>query len=147
VRQAWNNKDGFKPPKNWQERVVPIADAAVSFLKELKLQTAETGFVLPRHSDWEKGEQARALRTFLVGMGLPPMRFHDLRASWATILLSKGVEPIKVMKIGGWKDMKTMMHYVRAAGVDIFGTTDCLDFKTDPYGFAKVLSFPAAALS
>ena len=42
-------------------------------------------------------------------LGLPDIRFHDLRATWATIMLSKGVEPIKVMSMGGWKDIKTMM--------------------------------------
>ena len=64
----------------------------------------------------------------MVGLGLPPIRFHDLRATWAILLLSKGAEPIKVMMMGGWKDLKTMQAYVRKAGVDIKGATeDCLD--------------------
>ncbi|MEN9810208.1 MAG: hypothetical protein RLZZ488_1775 [Pseudomonadota bacterium] len=145
VRRAWNNKDGFKAPKNWQERVVPISDNAIQYLRELKMRS-EDDFVLPRLNEWDKGEQARALRTFLLGMGLPPMRFHDLRATWATILLTKGVEPIKVMTIGGWKDMKTMMYYVRAAGVDIAGVTSCLDFSTRSPSEAKVLNFPSAVV-
>lgn len=65
---------------------------------------------------------------FLAGVGLPQIRFHDLRTTWATIMLSKGVEPIKVMMMGGWKDMKTMQIYVRKAGVSIQGVTDKLDF-------------------
>ena len=85
-------------------------------------------FVLPRLTKWEKGEQARELRMFLLGMGLPPIRFHDLRASWATVMLTKGIEPIKVMMVGGWSDMKTMMRYIRDAGVSIQGVTDKLDF-------------------
>jgi hypothetical protein len=35
------------------------------------------------------------------------------------------------MKMGGWKDMKTMMFYVRKAGVDIKGASDVLDLH-DP---------------
>ena len=77
--------------------------------------------VLPQHFE-------HLLRMFLCGLGLPAIRFHDLRATWATLLLSKGVEPIKVMIMGGWKDLKTMQIYVRKAGVDIAGATDCLDF-------------------
>ena len=46
---------------------------------------------------------------------------HPL-ASWATMLLSKGTEPAKVMKLGGWKDLKTMMIYLRKAGIDTRGT-------------------------
>ncbi len=59
-------------------------------------------------------------------MGLPVVRFHDLRASWATMMMSLGVEPIKVMKMGGWKDLKTMDRYVRLGGIDIQGVTDNL---------------------
>lgn len=55
---------------------------------------------------------------------LPEIRFHDLRVSWATLLLGKGVAPSKVMSMGGWKDMNTMMIYMRKAGIDIKGSTD-----------------------
>lgn len=82
-------------------------------LKELRLQTFDSTFVLPRLSKWDKGEQARELRMFLVGIGLPPVRFHDLRATWATMLLSKGIEPARVMSMGGWSEIKTMMIYCR----------------------------------
>ena len=64
---------------------------------------------------------------FLQGLGLPQIRVHDLRATWATLLLSKGVAPIKVMKCGGWKDIKTMQYYTRLSGVDIRGITDYMD--------------------
>lgn len=68
-----------------------------------------------------RGEQARDLRMFLLGLGLSRIRFHDLRATWATIMLSAGVVPVKVMDMGGWKDLKTMLLYIRKAGVDISG--------------------------
>lgn len=29
----------------------------------------------------------------------------------------------------GWKDMKTMQIYIRKAGINIKGITDCLDFE------------------
>ena len=57
------------------------------------------------------------------------MRFHDLRATFATMLLIKGVEPIKVMVLGGWKDMKTMQIYMRTAGVEVRGINKVLDFS------------------
>ena len=128
VDTAWNNVDGFKSTKSGNDRVVEIGPGLMPVLMDLKLQGPGGGFVLPRLSKWDKGEQARELRMFLVGIGLPRVRFHDLRASWATLLLSKGVEPIKVMKLGGWQDMKTMMIYIRKAGVDVKGATSCLDF-------------------
>ncbi len=124
VDMSWNNKDLFKSTKSGDDRFVEIAEGLMPVIKELKLKSAGMPFVLPRSTKWDKGEQARELRMFLKGIGLPEIRFHDLRASWATSLLSRGLEPIKVMKMGGWKDMKTMMIYIRKAGVDTRGALD-----------------------
>lgn len=132
VVEAWNSKDGFKSTKSGHDRMVEIAEPLLVVFKELKLKTYESGFVLPRMDKWKKGEQARYLRMFLTGVGLPEVRFHDLRASWATLMMSKGVEPIKVMKMGGWQELKTMERYVRQAGVDIKGITNCLNEIHDP---------------
>lgn len=104
-------------------------------------------FVLPRLSKWDKGEQARCLRMFLMGSGLPAVRFHDLRASWATMLLNKGLEPVKVMQMGGWKDLKTMMIYIRKAGVNIKGSSQVLTFHDPSETVNKVLNFQKIELS
>ncbi len=141
VDTSWNNKDGFKSTKSGDDRIVEVAPALVVLLKELKLRTAETGFVLPRLPRWTKGEQARELRMFLIGIGLPPLRFHDLRATWATIMLGRGVEPAKVMIMGGWQDMKTMMIYLRKAGITIRGITDHLDLHDTRARTSTVLPF------
>jgi integrase len=142
VNCAWNSKDGFRnATKSGDDRIVGIAPALMPILKELKLQTADAQFVLPRLSGWKEGEQALELRRFLIGLGLPQIRFHDLRATWATLLLSKGVEPLKVMSMGGWKNIKTMMIYVRKAGVDIRGATDCLNLHDAVSQNGQVLDF------
>jgi integrase len=139
VNTSWNNKDGFKSTKSGDDRIVEIAPNLVELFKQLKLQSNGSPYVLPRVRYWDDGAQARELRMFLMGIGLPPIRFHDLRATWATLLLSKGVEPIKVMKVGGWKDMKTMMIYVRKAGVDIRGMSDVLNLHDPSLESAQVI--------
>ncbi len=131
VNGAWNSKDGFKSTKSGDDRMIEIAPALLPIIQELKGKADGSPFVLPHLYQWQKGEQARHLATFLQANGLPEVRFHDLRATWATLLLSKGVEPIKVMKMGGWKDLETMMIYARKAGVDIRGAMDVLNFHTD----------------
>lgn len=137
---AWNNKDGFKDTKSGNDRIVQIAPELLIILKELKIHNFESPFVLPRIDKWNKGEQARELRVFLLGLGLPRIRFHDLRATWATIMLTNGIPPIKVMSMGGWQDLKTMQHYIRKAGVDTTGISDDLSLH-NPSGDAAVLSF------
>ncbi len=96
-------------------------------IKEL-YENKEGVFVLPRIKDWETGTQAQPLKEFLKELNLPLIRFHDLRASWATIMLSKGFEPIKVMFMGDWKDLKTMQIYIRKSGINIHGITESLNF-------------------
>ncbi len=131
VTASWNNKEGFKSTKSGDDRIIEIAIPLLTVFKELKIATQDE-FVLPRIYAWKKGEQARILRHFLIGIGLPPVRFHDLRATWATMLLSKGVVPAVVMAMGGWKDMETMMIYMRKAGLDIKGATECLNSVHNP---------------
>lgn len=138
---SWNNKDGFKSTKTGDDRMLEIAPNLIPMLRELKMENYDSTFVLPRVRYWDEGYQATELRMFLLGIGLPAVRFHDLRATWATIMLSKGVEPIKVMKMGGWKDLKTMMIYARKAGVDIRGITNCLDLHNPSKESAQVLQF------
>lgn len=127
VNCSWSDKDGYKSTKSGDDRIVEIPKPLMPLLKELKLNSASSHFVLPRLIKWDKGEQARILRMFLQLCDLPEVRFHDLRASWATLLLGKGVVPSKVMSMGGWKDMDTMMIYMRKAGINIKGATSVLD--------------------
>ncbi len=82
------------------------------------------GFVLPRIKLWDQGQQARALKYFCRKIELSPIKFHTLRACFATQLISEGVEPIKVMKVCGWLDLKTMARYVRLAGIEESGITE-----------------------
>jgi integrase len=141
VDSSWNNKDGFKCTKSGDDRIVPISEQLLIFMKELFLRTGDTHFVLPRIQKWDKGEQARELRMFLMSIGLPVVRFHDLRATWATLLLSKGVPAVQVMTIGGWKDYKTMVIYLRKAGVDIRGATEVLNLHDSTQVLGQVLEF------
>jgi len=143
IDSAWNSKDGFKDTKSGHDRMIELAPELVVLLKQLKLKSTDRHFVLPRIDRWDKGEQARELRRVLEGLGLPRIRFHDLRASWATMMLSRGIEPIKVMSMGGWRDLKTMQRYIRKAGVDISGISDGLSLH-NPGNLGEVLDFKAA---
>jgi len=81
VNCSWSSKDGYKSTKSGDDRVVEIPKPLLPVLQELKLKSAGSEFVLPRLSKWDKSEQARELRFFLKTLGLPEIRFHDLRAS------------------------------------------------------------------
>jgi len=124
VQTSYNKRTReFKSTKAGYWRTVPISSELSSELTKIKLQN---DFVLPRLKDWDQGQQARILKDFCKMIGLAPIKFHTLRACFATQLISDGVEPIKVMKVCGWMDLKTMARYVRLAGVEEKGVTDRL---------------------
>ena len=127
VCESWTKENGYKDTKSGDDRSVEIALSLLPLVEELYKNKSDE-FVLPRLGSWSTGGQSQILREFLQEIDLPIVRFHDLRASWATVMLSKGVEPIKVMAMGGWKDLKTMQIYVRKSGIHIQGITDSLDF-------------------
>lgn len=110
--------------KYW--RNIPISTELKSLLLSLKAEAPEREHVLPRFWHWDRGEQASILRKFCQEIGLKSVKFHTLRACFATQLLGSGVSSIRVQKICGWKDLKTMERYVRLAGVDERGATENL---------------------
>lgn len=141
VDRAWNSKDGLKSTKSGHDRWVEISPYLNPVLAELKLKAANTQYVLPRSQDWDRGEQARVLQAFLIGLDLPLIRFHDLRASWATIMLGMGIEAAKVMKMGGWSDLKTMERYLRLSGIETEGIVDDLELHNPRKEEGEILDF------
>ena len=92
----------IKSTKSGNWRTVPISGDLMTLLKELKARAGTRPEVLPRLPGWAKGEQARLLRMFCLGIGLPSIKFHTLRACFATQLIRNGVPPIQIQKVCGW---------------------------------------------
>lgn len=63
----------------------------------------------------------KVFRRFLVSIGLPHMRFHDLRHSAATILLAMKVHPKVVQEILGHSQITTTMDIYSHAMPDMQG--------------------------
>ena len=61
---------------------------------------------------------------FSRGSFLPEVKFHDLRATFITNMLSKGVALNVVMSIIGHRKIATTDVYNRLAGVRVKGSTD-----------------------
>lgn len=125
---TWQKGQGFIDyTKTGDDRIIPMNLQLERFLKILHFNSCDQ-YVLPRLKKWENGEQAKILRTFLRSNNMPEMRFHDFRATCATLLLSNGVSLAAVMNILGWKQLKTANIYYRKSAVDIAGATDKLIF-------------------
>lgn len=129
VSKSFNKRiNGMKCPKNGTWRNVDINSQLKELLKELRRERAHEQFVLPHFPEWKYGDAGKVLRLFLEGIGIKKrVVFHTLRACFATHLLSTGVEPLKVMRMGGWSDLKTFQIYLRLSGIDVKGVAEALD--------------------
>ncbi len=144
VRRSWSARaKQAGPTKAGYWRNVPVSSEFYWFMiHELRIEEMKvTDFLFPRAWEWDKGWQAVILRGFCQANRIPSVKFHTLRACFATQLISTGIPATVVMKICGWKDMKTMQRYIRLAGIDEGGATEVLRFiPTEEAVMEKVVS-------
>jgi integrase len=130
VSRSYNKRKAiFKSTKAGYFRTVPINEPLQEVLINLFSKKNSTDdFVFPRIREWGMGLQAHSLRKFCNEIGIKEVKFHALRACFATHLLSKGTSPAIVMKMAGWQGLDTMQRYTRLSGIYEKGATDCLTF-------------------
>jgi len=151
--EQFTSKDGLHPPKNGRSRVIDLSDELKSFLLETKEKARysfketlwkwdkDSGlnkakhefeyddFILPRVTSWRYGSQAKELRSFCKLIGIREVKFHDLRATHITNLLTNGVSISKVMKQVGHSKMSTTDAYHRLTGVQVKGISNKLGYS------------------
>ncbi len=143
ISKAWTRYNGEGPTKTAKNRVCPLSKECRKFLQEFKLQSGEAEFVLPRLWEWEQGQQGQIIKDFCKGIGITPITFHDLRATFITQMLNNGVPLSKVMAIVGHSSLKTTQGYLRLCGKDVEGATDVLgvSLPEDNQMGGKVIDF------
>src|SRR3989339_121576 len=154
VTKQWTSKDGLHTTKSGRHRVVPINKKFAKYLTEIKMSAHYkeevwdgqhkcsvilSDLVLPRLTEWRGGLQAQVLEDFCSGIGITAVKFHDLRATFITNLLSQGVPLVKVMAIVGHSKMSTTDRYLRLGGVELQGVTEKLSFGVEEEQCARVL--------
>jgi integrase len=129
VSKSYNQRSkSIKTTKNGRWRNVNISAQLKEILNYIRTHGADPQFVLHRLPNWREGLASKILRMFLKQIGIEKhVVFHTLRACFATHLLATGAEPMKVMRMGGWSDLKTFQIYIRMAGIDVKGVSDALD--------------------
>ncbi|MCB9093505.1 MAG: site-specific integrase [Halobacteriovoraceae bacterium] len=124
VTKSWGRIDGIGPTKSTKNRYVPISIELERFLKVLRSMSRNDNKVLEQHKEWLYGDAAKSLKNFCKEIGITPIKFHDLRATFITQMLLRGVPLAKVMKIVGHSTIKTTMRYLRLIAEDTQGATE-----------------------
>lgn len=128
----WKTEKVIQMTKGKKDRVVPMSPSLLKILRELKIKST-SDFVLPRIQDWKNGKAAEFIRNVQRAVEVRPTKFHALRGSFCTNLLLGGVPPIIVQKMLGHSSFKTTQHYISLVGLDLQGSTDCLERTVIPF--------------
>lgn len=140
IYQTFTVKDGVRSnTKAGPSRTVPMNPELRSYLEKLKeeVKPEPNDWLLERHSEFMRSEQAKVVRDICQIAKLPECTFHQLRSAAITNMLRHGIPIGTVMKIAGHKRLSSTQHYYDHAGEQVIGTTDHIAFNQDKGGTKK----------
>ena len=100
--------------KNQGTDTLPLNERALNILKERSRKRPDgTEFVFCTQKGTRIGSRnlLRAFYSALRKSKIAPLRFHDLRHTFATRLVQAGVDLYTVQKLGRWKNISMVMRY------------------------------------
>ncbi|MEW6532047.1 MAG: tyrosine-type recombinase/integrase [Thermodesulfobacteriota bacterium] len=107
-----NKKDHHT--KNYEVRTIPMNDTLADVLRRIP-RRLDSSYVFQR----KDGEKFRKMRTgfgnAVKRAGIPHVRFHDLRHTFASHLVMGGVDIRAVQELMGHKDIRMTMRYSHLA--------------------------------
>jgi len=115
--------------------VVPLSDDAVEVLQSQLGKHATHVFTFAVFD--KQGKQLRrqpigkrsnntAWRKARARAGLPTLRWHDLRHTWATWHAQGGTPGLTLQALGGWRDGRMVRHYTHLAGHDLLSHANAI---------------------
>jgi len=110
------------------DRRIPMNDTVFKMLSDLRQQQS-SGFVFP--STRKKGEQLRDPKVGFTKAirlaGIPHLRFHDLRHTFATRLVRAGVDLVTVQHLLGHSTINMTTRYAHSLADDKMAAVRRLD--------------------
>ncbi len=96
--------------KNGEPLSIPISDLAMSVIRERIGKSCEWVFA---NADGQplRGISSKVWARAIARAGLPGLRWHDLRHTWASIARQSGLSPELIQELGGWKDPRMVLRY------------------------------------
>ena len=136
-RQWLSESKCFGPTKGNKTRLVPLNEKVKNEFDNLtkKFETNELKNTLFQTSKGSPINHAnfrkRSFIRDLIESGIRPIRFHDLRHTALSLMVSQGIDIRTVQAIGGHADIKTTMGYVHLIGQNIINVADSFSITND----------------
>ena len=113
----------FVRGKGSKERAVPINALLLDYL--LPERSGNVLWAGEREA-MSAGQLQRRINRHMKKWGVD-RTFHDLRKRGASILLTKGANPVAVQKMFGWASLNTVMHYAQVGDSELDKIAALLD--------------------
>ena len=111
---------------------VPLNVNALSVLNARKGKHPQYVFT---YKDMPIGQcNTKAWRNALKRAGIDNFRWHDLRHTWASRLIQKGVPLHALMEMGGWTDVDMVRKYAHFSSSHLLEFAEVLTTKNDTNG-------------
>ncbi len=123
-----NKKDHHT--KNYQVRTIPMNRSLVEVLRKIP-RRLDSPYVFAR-KDGEKFQKMRTgFRNAVKRSGIPHVRFHDLRHTFASHLVMGGVDIRTVQELLGHRDIRMTMRYSHMAPDHMRKAVSVLDYESE----------------
>lgn len=116
---------GSEDFKNGEDFGIPLNDTAMEILRQCVGDSATHVFTYQgkpmkalSHKTWKKA---------LKKAGIENFRWHDLRHTWATMMIESGVHPNDLQSLGGWKDQSMVRRYAHLRTEHLRGSSQMID--------------------
>jgi len=117
-RLSWNQVDlergelKIGEQKNGKSSLLPLSLGAREVLRVLTTEKKPQGAVfLKGFSPWTDSSLRAAFYKAVKRSGIAPVRFHDLRHTFATRLVQAGVDLYTVQRLGRWSSYDMVQRY------------------------------------
>lgn len=97
--------------KNGKRSVLPLSQTALGILRQSTVQRGGPVFLRRNGQAWTGSLLREHFKKAITEAGIRPCRFHDLRHTFATRLLERGVSMHTVQKLGRWSSVVMLQRY------------------------------------
>jgi len=116
--------------KNYQPRTIPMSEPLVEVLRKIP-RRLDSPYVFQRKG----GEKFQKMRTGFENAvkraGIPRVKFHDLRHTFASHLVMGGVDIRTVQELLGHKDIRMTMRYAHLGPDHMRNALTVLDYSSE----------------
>ncbi|CAG0955503.1 Tyrosine recombinase XerD [Methanosarcinales archaeon] len=136
--------------KNGDRRSVPLNRTAWEMLlrkSRVRYLTSDFVFTSSTGTQIDSGNLRRDFMRVLKGTGIKGFCFHDLRHTFATRLVQRGIDVYKVQKLLGHRDIKTTQRYAHHYPESLRDSVESLDSGSSDMATSRLRHVEAEAVT